>query len=182
MWQSTVTSRWLDTSFTSSSSLAQRSTPMPQPAPLHPPPLPPPPSPITGPRRGTVSRSATLRNVREPSASLTTMGLSGRSNSEAEILRVGVPGAGLGAVTGDGQQLSKRLRVGGRTVEAEERARSVEGWWARCCEGFSLEVDGWREWMRSANQAFTISLSNQRGHLSDAESYRDSTARDDNAA
>lgn len=50
--------------------------------------------------------------------------------------------------------------MGGRMEEVEERVRSVEGWWARCCCGgeFSLEVDGWMEWTRSANQAFTISL------------------------
>ncbi|KAF3836815.1 hypothetical protein F7725_004279 [Dissostichus mawsoni] len=70
------------------------------PAPLPPPPIPP--SPITEPRRGTVSRSASLRNVREPSASFTTMGLSGRSNSDADILRVGCQGPGWGWGTGSG--------------------------------------------------------------------------------
>lgn len=70
------------------------------------------------------------------------MGLSGRSNSDAEILRVGVPGAGLGTVAGDGQRLSRRLRVGGRMVGAEGAAGSVEDWWARCCGVFSLEADG----------------------------------------
>lgn len=70
------------------------------------------------------------------------MGLSGRSNSDAEILRVGVPGAGLETVAGDGQRLSKWLRLGGRMVEAQEGPRSVVDWWARCCEGLSLDTDG----------------------------------------
>lgn len=65
------------------------------------------------------------------------MGLSGRSNSEAEILRVGVPGAGLGTVAGEGQQLSRRV------VELEEGQRSEEDWWVRCWEEFSLGTDGW---------------------------------------
>lgn len=56
------------------------------------------------------------------------MGLSGRSNSDAEILRVGVPGAGLGTVAGDGQRLSSRLRVGGEMVEAEGGPESEEDW------------------------------------------------------
>ena len=86
------------------------------------------------------------------------MGLSGRSNSDAEILRVGVPGAGLETVAGDGQRLSRRLTVGGSMVEAEGVVESVEDCWARCCRGLSLEADGWMEWTRSANQAFTISL------------------------
>lgn len=69
------------------------------------------------------------------------MGLSGRSNSDAEILRAGVPGAGLGTVAGDGQKLFKWLRVGGRLVVEEEDSKSVEGWWTRCCEKLSLEAD-----------------------------------------
>lgn len=92
------------------------------------------------------------------------MGLSGRSNSDAEILRVGVPGAGLGTVAGEGLRLSKRLRLGGRMVEevADGSPVSVEDWCDRCCGGFSLEADGWMLWTRSANQAFTISLLKQR--------------------
>lgn len=54
------------------------------------------------------------------------MGLSGRSNSDAEILRVGVPGAGLGTEAGEGERLSRRLRVGARMVEVEARPVSVE--------------------------------------------------------
>lgn len=61
------------------------------------------------------------------------MGLSGRSNSDAEILRVGVPGAGLGTEAGEGERLSRRLRVGGSMVEVEVKPVSVEDWWARCC-------------------------------------------------
>lgn len=58
--------------------------------------------------------------------------------------------------------------MGGRMEEVEERVRSVEDWWARCCCGgeFSLEVDGWMEWTRSANQAFTISLQKPQENLS----------------
>lgn len=51
----------------------------------------------------------------------------------------------------------------------EERVRSVVAWWDRCCGGggggLSLEVDGWMEWTRSANQAFTISLRDPEGEL-----------------
>ena len=54
------------------------------------------------------------------------MGLSGRSNSDAEILRVGVPGVGLETVAGDGQRLSRRLRAGGRMVEADGGPESAE--------------------------------------------------------
>jgi len=54
------------------------------------------------------------------------MGLSGRSNSDAEILRVGVPGAGLGTIAGEGQRLSSRFRVGGRVVEVQGGPRSVD--------------------------------------------------------
>lgn len=54
------------------------------------------------------------------------MGLSGRSNSDAEILRVGVPGTGLGTVAGEGQRLSKMVRVGGRVFEMGVGRRSVE--------------------------------------------------------
>lgn len=75
---------------------------------------------------------------------------------------MGVLGARLGTVARDEQQLSRRVRVGGRLVEAEEKMVSMEDWWARCCGGLSLEVDGWMEWTRSANQAFTISLLNHR--------------------
>lgn len=60
--------------------------------------------------------------------------------------------------------------MGGTIEEVEERVSSVEGWWARCCCGgeFSLEVDGWMEWTRSANQAFTISLRKPQENLSHA--------------
>ena len=114
----------------------------PLPAPLQPPPLPTttPPSPIAGPRRGTVSRSASLRNVREPSESFTTMGLSGRSNSDAEILRVGVPGA----VAGEGQRLSRRLSVGGRMVEAEgDQGLWTTGWAASEQDFLWRPMAGW---------------------------------------
>lgn len=59
------------------------------------------------------------------------MGLSGRSNSDAEILRVGVPGTGLGTVAGEGQRLSKMVRVG-RVFEMGVGRRSVEDRWVRC--------------------------------------------------
>lgn len=82
-------------------------------------------------------------------------------------MRVGVPGAGLGAEDADWLQLSSRQRAGGRLDEVDERVRSAEAWWARCCcgEGLSLEADGWMEWTRSANQAFTISLWKPEGEL-----------------
>lgn len=94
------------------------------------------------------------------------MGLSGLSNSDAEILRVGVLGAGLGA--GEGERPSIRPREGGR-----EKARQglSEGWVGLCGVRVSLEDDeeeddeeGWMEWTRSANQAFTISLYQHTTH------------------
>lgn len=105
------------------------------------------------------------------------MGLSGRSNSDAEILRVGVLGAGLEAGAGEGQRLSCRLMAGGWMAEAAVQG-SMEDWWRRCGGVFSL-VEGWMAWTRSANQAFTISLWAGRRNISlyDAEVCRCRTKR-----
>lgn len=78
-----------------------------------------------------------------PSASLTTMGLRGRSNSEAEIFLAGGAGAPLSARAPDGC-------VGHGQDSERPRASSLQAGMA--CT-------------RSANQALTISLRTQQGHV-----------------
>lgn len=91
-----------------------------------------------------VTRSVSLRNVREPSASFTTIGRSGRSNSDAEILRVGVEGTGLGEGVSVEPEAVRELA----STRVFEPSVSV----------LDTSRDGWMECTRSANQALTISL------------------------
>lgn len=130
-WQSAVRSKWLDTSRTSSRRRAQRSPPVRS-------------SLCEGAGGGMGTRSASPRKVSVPSASFTTIGRSGRSNSDAEILRVGVEGTGLG----EGVSVKPGALRGFVSGTVFELPVSV----------LDTSRDGWIECTRSVNQALTMSL------------------------